>query len=102
MQKCSRVELERPLQRVWKTINSEARVDYWAENGFWPSTKQEEKNRPLPRAYPQPALARKKSTASLRRRKRSDASQHQRNSLDPNTERPINCENKYTRDTRPE
>lgn len=66
--------LERPSKRirpVWKTIG-EARVDYWIENGFWASA-EEEKTMDRFRDLVQHALARRKSSTSLRR-KRSDAS----------------------------
>ncbi|KAF2245184.1 hypothetical protein BU26DRAFT_386315, partial [Trematosphaeria pertusa] len=55
----------------WETI-SEARVDYWRENGTWP-TEEQEKTMDRFRDIFHHALARKRSSASLRR-KRSDAS----------------------------
>lgn len=70
----SYVSLERPSKRtrtVWKTL-SEARVGYWRENGTWPNVEQEETMDRF-RELVQPALAKKRSSASLRR-KRSDAS----------------------------
>lgn len=66
--------LEQPSKRqrtVWKTT-SEARVDFWRKNGIWP-TAEEEETMDRFRDLVQPALARKRSLASLRR-KRSDAS----------------------------
>lgn len=68
------VSLEPALKRtrtVWKTI-SDARVDHWREHGTWPHAEQEETMDRFRRLV-QDALARKKSSASLRR-KRSDAS----------------------------
>lgn len=56
---------------VRKTI-IEARVDYWNENQTWP-TEEQENTMDRFRDLAQPVLARKKSSASLRR-KRSDAS----------------------------
>jgi hypothetical protein len=50
----------------------QARVNYWTENGTWPNAEQQETMDRL-RDLIQPALARKKSSASLRR-KRSDVS----------------------------
>ncbi|KAL5432966.1 hypothetical protein PMIN06_011834 [Paraphaeosphaeria minitans] len=50
----------------------EARVDYWRENGNWP-TEEQEKTMDRFRDIIHHALARKRSSASLRR-KRSDAS----------------------------
>jgi len=70
----SRISLERSSKRIqtdWKAT-SEARVDYWRENGTWPNAEQEE-SMDRYRELVQPALARKKSSTSLRR-KRSDAS----------------------------
>ncbi|KAF1999267.1 hypothetical protein P154DRAFT_554896 [Amniculicola lignicola CBS 123094] len=55
----------------WKTI-TEARVDYWREKQTWP-TEEQENTMDRFRDLVQPALVRKKSLASLRR-KRSDAS----------------------------
>lgn len=55
----------------WKNI-TEARIDYWRENGTWP-TEEREKTMDRFRDIVQHALARKRSSASLRR-KRSDAS----------------------------
>ena len=54
-----------------KTI-SEARVEFWRENGTWP-TEEQEKTMDRFRDIAHHALARKRSSASLRR-KRSDAS----------------------------
>jgi hypothetical protein len=51
---------------------SEARVDFWRKRGNWP-TEEEEKTMDRFRDIVKHALARKKSTSSLRR-KRSDAS----------------------------
>lgn len=55
----------------WKTT-SEARVGYWTENGTWP-TEEQEKTIDRFRDIVHHALARKRSSASLRR-KRSHAS----------------------------
>lgn len=61
----SSTSLERPLKRA-RTI-SEARVDYWRENGIWPNAEQEEAMYRF-RDLVQPALARKKSSAYLPRK----------------------------------
>jgi hypothetical protein len=55
----------------WKTI-SDARVNFWRQNGSWP-TEEQESTMDRFREIANHALARKRSSASLRR-KRSDAS----------------------------
>ncbi|EOA81597.1 uncharacterized protein SETTUDRAFT_174275 [Exserohilum turcica Et28A] len=65
----STASVGKPARR--KTI-TEARVDYWNETRTWP-TEEQENTMDRFRDLAQPVLARKKSLASLRR-KRSDAS----------------------------
>lgn len=74
----SHASLETPAKRVrtstipgQKTIG-EARIEFWKENGTWP-TEEQEKTMDRFQDIVQHALARKRSKSSLRR-KRSDAS----------------------------
>ncbi|KAH8719381.1 hypothetical protein GQ44DRAFT_751630 [Phaeosphaeriaceae sp. PMI808] len=69
LKRTSTASTSKPVR--WKTI-TEARVDYWNENQNWP-TEEQENTMVRFRDLARPVLARKKSSASLRR-KHSDAS----------------------------
>ncbi|KAF2763011.1 hypothetical protein EJ05DRAFT_23383 [Pseudovirgaria hyperparasitica] len=79
------IALERSPKRtrtVWRTL-SDARVDYWRENGTWPNPEQEETMDRFQEPI-KPALAKKKSSNSLRR-KRSEASINAETILTPSS-----------------